>query len=102
MWLGGRTTVSVYLYRCSKIRLARALESQWGWQFAFTEAYFERSLDPTMIQAASDELRERLGPPPYWHRGESPPLASVGKRDIKFVARDGVITFQSVLRSSFN
>ncbi|WP_143042584.1 hypothetical protein [Variovorax sp. YR634] len=86
------------LYRCSKIRLARVLERQWGWWFACTEAYFERGLDLTMIQSASDELRARLGPPPYLYRGESPPLVSVGKRDIKLVARDGTIAFKDVLR----
>jgi hypothetical protein len=84
------------LYRCSKIRLARALEKQWGWRFECTEAYFDRGLDSVMIQSASDELRARLGPPPYWHRAESVPLVSVGKRDTKLVARDGVITFESV------
>ncbi|MBU9169567.1 hypothetical protein [Burkholderia gladioli] len=84
------------IYRCSKVRLALALEKQWGWWFKYTEAYFERGLNPAMIQFASDELRARLGPPPYWHRGESPPLVSVGKRDIKLVARDGIITFNSV------
>ena len=61
-----------------------------------------RSLELSMVQAASDELRERLGPPPYWYSGESPPLVNVDKRDIKFVARNGVITFQSVWRSSLN
>lgn len=86
------------LYRCSKIRLAHALEKQWGRRFAFTEDYFEHGLDPAMIQSASDELRARLEAPPYWHRGESPALISVGRRDIKLVARDSVIAFKSVLR----
>lgn len=90
------------LYRCSKIRLAHELQRQWGWQFRFTKEYFERSLDTTMIQAASDELRVRLGPPPYWHQGESPPLGIMGRCDIKFVARNGAISVQNVLRSSFN
>lgn len=90
------------LYRCSKIKLARALQWQWGWSFAFTEEYFERSLNLTMIQAASDDLRERLGPPPYWHSGESPPLVSMGKRDIKFLAKNGFIAFRSVAHSRFD
>lgn len=88
------------LYRCSKIRLAHALEKQWGRWFAFTEDYFKHSLDLTMIQSASDELRARLGPPPYWYRGESPALISVGRRDIKLVTRDGVLAFKSVPRRS--
>ncbi|MBH2018481.1 MAG: hypothetical protein I8H91_02725 [Burkholderiales bacterium] len=89
------------LYRCSKIRRARALQRQWGWSFEFTDAYFKRELDLTMIQAASDELRTRLGPPPYWHRGESPPLVRVGERNIKFLARNGVIAFYSEWAQQF-
>ena len=88
------------LYRSSKTMLARKLQEQWGWAFAFTEVYFERALDFTMIQSASDELREQLGPTPYYYRGESPPLVSIGRHDIKFVATNGVITFKSVLRRS--
>lgn len=84
------------IYRCSKIRLAHALEKQWGRWFVFTKDYFERGLDLAMIQSASDELRARLGPPPYWYRGESPALISVGRRDIKLMTRDGVIAFTSV------
>lgn len=88
------------LYRYSKIRLARKLEMEWGQQFKFTEVYFQNSLSLAAIQAASDELREQLGVLAHWCRGESPPLASVGRYDIKLMVERGVITFRGVLRVS--
>ncbi|AGW91978.1 hypothetical protein N234_18225 [Ralstonia pickettii DTP0602] len=86
------------LYRSSKIRLARKLEKEWGRIFTFNDVYFEYDLSPAMIQDASDKLRDRLGPPPYWHRGESPPLVRVGMSEITFVAWDSKIFFKSMPR----
>lgn len=85
------------LDRCRKIRLARDIEYTWegGWRFLLTPDYFERALNESIIRKASDELRYRLGPPPYWHQGMSPALVTVGQRHIRLIAKRGYVFFES-------
>ena len=86
------------LHRCDKIRLAYEIEEQWrGWSLKTSPEYFNPRLDRNMIQAAADALRKRLGPPPYYE-GQSPPLISFDKWDIRLIASRGILTFQTVRR----
>ena len=64
-----------------KMSLAQSIESDWGCVFQYTAEYFSPELDLQAIQTASDELRYKLGPPPY-HLGSSKILATIGSRDI--------------------
>ncbi|ADP20075.1 hypothetical protein AXYL_06793 (plasmid) [Achromobacter xylosoxidans A8] len=94
-----KSKIEECLYRCGKIRLGLELQAQWGdWEFKATPEYFEHLLDHALIQEASDELRHRLGPPPYYWKGESAPLLSNDKWDIRLVARHGSVAFKTVER----
>jgi ribosomal protein L37AE/L43A len=77
------------MYRCKKIRLAESIASKLGgWNFLFTQDYFEPALDENMICKAVDELRTGL------RRSGSPIEVTVGRRKFRLLGRGGYVFFE--------
>lgn len=91
------TSLNVCLRQWQKINLAKQIVEKWtgGPHFVFTDAYFHDDLDVDTIQSASERLREELGPPPYWHKGESPVLLSANRMDFRLVVQAGKLSIKS-------
>ncbi|HIE2516746.1 TPA: HNH endonuclease [Pseudomonas aeruginosa] len=78
-----------------KLALGYELAEAWDTHFRFNNTFFEDALDETSIRAASEDLRAKLGSPPYPIYSQSDQIVSIGSRHgIRLILDRGQLFFR--------